>query len=378
MTDNHLHIVSFTIPYPANYGGVIDVFHKLTALHTAGLKIHLHCFRYDREPAPLLESYCESVHYYERNKRFSDQISHLPFIIKSRDSRELLENLLKDDYPILFEGIHSCFHLTNPSLRNRMLIYRESNIEHHYYYHLCKAERNGFRKAFFLLESLKLKLFQKKLKRADLMMVVSEEDRKYLSGIFPDKKIHFIPSFHGNSKVDVKTGRGDFVLYHGNLSVAENIRAAEFLITNVFNGIEIPLVIAGLNPPDYLVRLAENQKMRLYSNPSDEQLHQLIREAQVHLLVTFQATGLKLKLLNTLFRGRHVLVNPAMLKGTGLDDLCHCAEGSEKLRNKLVELFDMDFDEGMLRKRQTILESRFSDAQNALVIKKLIFGSAES
>ena len=25
-SDIHLHIVSFDIPYPANYGGVIDVF----------------------------------------------------------------------------------------------------------------------------------------------------------------------------------------------------------------------------------------------------------------------------------------------------------------------------------------------------------------
>ena len=25
-TDYHLHIIAFDVPYPANYGGVIDVF----------------------------------------------------------------------------------------------------------------------------------------------------------------------------------------------------------------------------------------------------------------------------------------------------------------------------------------------------------------
>jgi len=40
----HLHIISFDIPYPANYGGVIDVFYKLRALVSAGIKIHLHAF----------------------------------------------------------------------------------------------------------------------------------------------------------------------------------------------------------------------------------------------------------------------------------------------------------------------------------------------
>ncbi len=32
MPDKYLHIISFDIPYPPNYGGVIDVFYKLKAL----------------------------------------------------------------------------------------------------------------------------------------------------------------------------------------------------------------------------------------------------------------------------------------------------------------------------------------------------------
>ena len=46
MPDKHLHIVSFDIPYPPNYGGVIDVYYKLKALHRKGVKIILHCFEY--------------------------------------------------------------------------------------------------------------------------------------------------------------------------------------------------------------------------------------------------------------------------------------------------------------------------------------------
>ena len=38
--EKHLHIISFDVPYPANYGGVIDVFYKLKALHAEGIKIH--------------------------------------------------------------------------------------------------------------------------------------------------------------------------------------------------------------------------------------------------------------------------------------------------------------------------------------------------
>ena len=35
MTENHLHIISFDVPYPANYGGVIDVFYRVKALTEA-------------------------------------------------------------------------------------------------------------------------------------------------------------------------------------------------------------------------------------------------------------------------------------------------------------------------------------------------------
>ena len=44
MPERQLHIVAFDIPYPPNYGGVIDVWYKLKALHAKGIKIILHCF----------------------------------------------------------------------------------------------------------------------------------------------------------------------------------------------------------------------------------------------------------------------------------------------------------------------------------------------
>ena len=102
MSDKHLHIVSFSIPFPANYGGVIDVFYKLVALYKAGIKIHLHCYQYDRGETTELNTYCESVNYYTRKTGFVSQLSFTPYIIESRRSDELLNNLLLDDYPVLF------------------------------------------------------------------------------------------------------------------------------------------------------------------------------------------------------------------------------------------------------------------------------------
>ena len=69
-SNKEIHIVSFNIPYPANYGGVIDVFYKLKALRDLEIKIHLHAFKYDRLESAELEKICESVSYYKRPKSF--------------------------------------------------------------------------------------------------------------------------------------------------------------------------------------------------------------------------------------------------------------------------------------------------------------------
>ncbi len=375
MPEKHLHIVSFSIPYPANYGGVIDVFYKLKALHKAGIKIHLHCFQYDRPQTDHLNLYCESVTYYPRKTGFASQLSSIPYIVESRSSDELLKNLAADNYPVLFEGLHSCFYLNHKSLQGRTLIYRESNIEHHYYYNLFRSEKNIGRKAFFLLESLKLRLYQDQLKYSTKMLVVSQTDREYLAGRFPGKEVIYLPSFHGNSEVNSQPGKGSYILYHGNLSVGENVQAAEYLVKEVFNDLKVPLKIAGLNPPESLKNLVAGYKnVELIPNPPQAEMEDLIRNAQVNILVTFQATGLKLKLLNTLYNGRWMLVNTQMLAGTGLESLCQIADNAIEMKLKIESLFATEFDQNQLVARTELLSGRFSDEANAQKLIREVFG----
>ena len=128
MSEKHLHIISFDVPWPADYGGVIDVFYQIKALHRAGVKVHLHCFQYGRDEAPELEEYCESVHYYPRKTGWLANLSKTPYIIKSRRSNALVRNLLRDDYPVVCQGMHSCAILTDKRLAGRKIAYRAANV----------------------------------------------------------------------------------------------------------------------------------------------------------------------------------------------------------------------------------------------------------
>jgi hypothetical protein len=373
MSDLHLHIVSFDIPYPPNYGGVIDVFYKVKALHAAGVRIHLHCFQYHREPAKELAEYCFEVNYYPRRTGLLSALSWMPYIVYSRRSGDLLKNLCKDDHPILFEGIHSCYYLSHRSLRKRIKIYRESNIEHQYYYHLFKAEKNLFKKLYFLISGLKLRAFQHKLAHSSLMLTVSREDNEYLASKFNKVRVGYLPSFHRDDDISVETGKGDYILYQGNLSVAENRKAAEFLISEVLAGSDIKLVVAGLNPPDSLVRVAgKHGNVTLIPNPSEEKMTGLIKNAHINMMVTFQSTGLKLKILNALFNGRFCLVNRNMVKGTELAGICEIADTPESLRQKAGELMNLPFTEEMVIERKQVLMKWHSNRENCKMLIDLL------
>ena len=85
-------------------------------------------------------------------------------------------------------------------------------------------------------------------------------------------------------------------------------------------------------------------------------MHRLLREAQVNLLLTWQATGVKLKLMNALYEGRHCLVNSPMVEGTSLATACVVADTPYEVCGALARLMEVNFSEEERQHRIAILE----------------------
>jgi uncharacterized C2H2 Zn-finger protein len=316
-----VNIISFDVPFPANYGGVIDVYYKLVWLKQAGIKIHLHCFSYGRSVASELEVLCEKVYYYKRKTGIVSNFSLLPYTVKSRQSKELEKNLLSNNFPILFEVLHTCYLLNDERFKHRKKIYRHSNIEHYYYQELSKSENDFLKKIYLKIEAKKLKRFETILNFADVILAVNQKDTQYFKVNYPKSKIHYLPSFHENEQITSLLGKGKFILFHGNLSVSENYEAALWLIKNVFSKISYKVIITGLNPPEILFNASKNYNhIELIASPDSKKMDELISTAHLHILYTKQPTGLKLKLLNVLFKGRFVICNSSMISGTGIQE----------------------------------------------------------
>ena len=371
MTENHLHIIAFDVPYPANYGGVIDVFYRVKALSEAGVKVHLHCFEYGRGEQEILKR-CHEVKYYKRDTSFFKQLSFTPFIVKSRRSEALVQNLLKDDFPILCEGLHTTAVLLDKRLKHRKIYVRAHNVEHDYYNGLGDTERCGWKRFFYHAEAWKLRRYEPVLKNAAGIFAISQKDADYFSQYF--KNVTLVPGFSATDSVCSETGRGEYILYHGNLSVRENEDAAKWLIENVFAELDLHCIVSGLNPSEKLEKLTEKySNVTLVANPDDAEMIDLLRQAQVNILVTNQPTGLKLKLLNALYNGRFCLVNSDMVKGTSLDALCVVADEPEQMIVEIKRLMEEDFTEDDIDQRDETLRQMYRNEENAQVIIDKIF-----
>jgi hypothetical protein len=370
---NKIHIVSFDVPYPADYGGAIDVFYKVKALAEAGLEIYLHCFQYGRQDAEILKTYCKEVWYYSRNTGLQGISLTLPYIVYSRRNKTLLQRLQEIDAPILFEGAHTTYYLPHPSIANRLKIVRNQNVEHHYYKELVNREPSFLKKIFFQLEASKLKHYELNMHKADMFFSVSKADNDFFTKTYPNIPNHYIASFHPYNTVASLPGTGTFCLYHGNLAHPENVEAALYLIEHVFPLTNIPVVIAGRQPTEEIITACKKlQNCTLVANPAAEEMERLIADAHIHILPTFQPTGLKLKLLYALFKGRHVIVNKQMLFGNGLNKCCAIANTPPEMAEQIRQLQNLPFTAADIENRVAILSEHYNNNVNAQRIVKLL------
>lgn len=326
----------------------------------------MHCFEYGRGQQMELKKYCQEVHYYQREKLIGGIPLRLPYIVSSRINPLLIKNILKDNYPVLLEGIHCTYYLYHGELNSRKVLVRLHNVEFEYYRQLAKSTNNFYKKIYYSLESRLLKKYERIIAQKAKLLAVNEKDKKSYRKVFAAKDVTFLPVFLPFNEVTSKTGKGNFCLYHGNLSVAENEKASLWLLQNIFNHLEISFIIAGKSPSDTLKNeVAKNKNVQLTENPTQEKMEKLIKNAHIHLLPSFNSTGIKIKLLNALFNGRFVLTNATSLEDTGLETLCELAEAPKDYIKRIQKLLEISFTQNEINQRKEILKTMYDNQKNA-------------
>jgi glycosyltransferase involved in cell wall biosynthesis len=360
----YVHIVALDAPSPPNYGGAIDIYYKIVALSNIGKKVILHYFDYKgaHRGAQGLEKHCVAIYKYKRQTGWRSASIRSPYIVLSRISKELVERLNQDAHPIILEGIHCSGILNYLAQKDRKVVIRLHNDEAGYYRALAQTEPQVFKKAYYLFESYLLKRYQNALPRGIRIASLSTKDIKAFSkNAFTD--LHFIPSFVPWQKINSEVGIGTFCLYHGNMSISENEKAAIWLIDHVFTRNSVPFTIAGKGISKNLRNKVRGFKhMQLVNDPSDERLEALLKDAHVNVLPSFNITGVKLKMINALFNGRYCVSNQSGVAGSEVENCAFTASNAKEMIETINHLFTKSFTLNDIADRKKILNIYHNEA----------------
>jgi len=373
MQKKALHIVSFDNPFPPVYGGVIEVFFKLKPLHDLGIDIHFHCFvDVIPENNPELEKITTTVHYYKNDKNPFYLISKLPFSVKSRNSGQLIQNIKKIPAPILLEGLKPTYFVSKGLLPDFQKILRLHNIEHDYFNGIAKSETNFFKKWLFRAEALKFSRYESVIQHFDKTIALSKFENNYINDKFG--KSVYIPVFHGNIKVLPLEGVGKYAIYHGDLRMSDNLRAVKMLI-DIFEKIpDFQLIIASNSNEKFInSKIAKLSNIRYVPIENFAHLQQLLQDAQINLIYSFQKSGTKLKLMNALYNSRFCIINDNIMDDENVTQLCEFANSKTEIIDKINALKNRSFMD--YKRRRDVLETKMNDALNAEILAKEIFES---
>jgi hypothetical protein len=157
---------------------------------------------------------------------------------------------------------------------------------------------------------------------------------------------------------------------HGDFSTAENNSAAILILREVAPRWKYKTILAGKKPSPELIRAASALRhVKLVPNPSMNQMNELIGKAQVCLLSASQPSGMKLKLINALSAGRHVIASPEIVAGTSLESLCSIAQSPEEWISHTKRLMKEEFTTEMRQERNRHL---YKVADNTVNAKRII------
>jgi hypothetical protein len=301
-------------------------------------------------------------------------MSKYPYIVASRKNKQLLNNLTKDDTPILFEGLQCCYYINNPLLKNRKKIVRAHNIEHDYYLGLAKSEKNKAKKMYFLWEAKKLKKFENQLINASHIFSIAKKDVEHFSKYA--KTSHIPPFFNHSFKRAYISELDDvkYLLFQGNLSVSENVKAVEFILEKIAPFIKYQIIIAGKNPSKLLAQKIDAlSHVKLISNPEHNVMNSLIEKAHINLLFTFQQTGVKLKLLHAIELGNHIIINSNMDDAGIFSAMCVVEDEPTKILEQIKKLIQQPFTKTLYDKRYKLFNQYFDNKINAEKITSIVF-----
>ena len=372
--NRQLHIICNEIPKPFDTFQGNDLYWMIKSLQQEGIQPHLHVFQKDKFKSPVSVNSEQPTTYYEIKTGHCGFSFMAPFGISSYYDKQLISTLNQDKHPIIFHGIEATFNLSHVKIKDRKVFVRimqSENLNPQRGTKLSFINGNGRWYDFFAIrkstyETRVIDRFPILVAHQDMKDKFDPQDKKL--------NINLIPNFIGIPTYLGEPGDGSFCLFHGNLDNSNTTKAAHWLLDNVFNKIDIPLVIAGSNPSKEL-EVASHRQLNtcLVANPTQNEKMELIKKAQVNILPGLINDLQKHEMMQSIIFGRHILSMEPSDSSSHFKKVIHFENDLDTITSKTKSLFESTFPEEEKNKRESFLQRNWLDASSTKKLIKMLY-----
>ncbi|MCC9166593.1 glycosyltransferase [Pontibacter harenae] len=333
-------IVSPSFPYPANYGGGVDIWRRIISLVKMGNKVDLIATVKDlpnKEDLDYVKNFVDKVYLISRENKIIDLFSMFPLQVKSR--QKLKELVLNDLYDItLLEGDYVGLILENKSLKSTHLVLRSHNDEKEYFKKLALSSDALLNSLYYFSEFIKFKFYTKKILLKKIKNILFISFTEFSSFNNQEKKDQyqsvFLPTPIDKKEFKTRELKGNTVVFVGSLFMPNNQEAILWYLKNVHPGlVSVPdykfLIIGSTRGHD--ISTFEN-KLNNYKSIEYHidvtNLEYIYERSSVFVNPMLNGAGVKIKSINAIIEGLPLVSTRVGIEGTGLINGQHYLEAN--------------------------------------------------
>lgn len=374
-------IVAGEFPYPANHGGIVDIWKRMNAFKKMNFSIDLMVTVKEnpsREQIREVERVVQNIFIVKRSNKVSYIFKKLPLQINSRKTLEKFQMNNKIYDWVILEGECTLAILSNKSLKYKKIILRMHNDESKYFRELSKSSQTWFKKFYYLSESYKFSWGEPYfIQQIENIMFISLDEKQRYTSKYNIKNACFLPP-----AIDLKFYsrplNNKTVLFIGSLFMINNQEAIRYYIKYIhpqLNDIKnYKFIIAGNNRNESLDWLYDlkSQFSNIYIYESPKDLSEIYEMSTVFVNPMLHGAGVKVKTIEAIVNGLPVISTTVGCEGTGLMHQRHilisddCDEYAKYIRNVLE---DIAIRNNLVQKSQLYIQENYNQIN---ILKKFM------
>jgi len=330
------------LPFPPNSGGTIKSW-KLIKYLSENYNVTLACFL-KNDDEQYMDEFLSNISLdkfiYEKieiprnlTSLIKSYFLNIPLSIFRNFSSTFSSRIAKDihKFDILFIDHFLMFQYV-PSTFNAKVILHEHNAEYTMWEKQAKTEKLSVKKILILLESYRIKNYERQICQKATHILAAPDDIKDLTILGINKK-KFSETFHlGDETLLTEPlvtyeNTNQSLLYIGTLSWEANINGLLWFFKEVWpivkrNNKNIILEIVGKNPDTRLLNATKDEKNIIFTGFVDD-LKPLYRKSRVFISPLQFGSGIKVKNINAMYRGLPLVTTAVGAESINGEDKVH-------------------------------------------------------